>query len=352
MKLLSFGTVTNGQEQKHLGALVSGDTESGSIFDLTSATHALLLSRGVSNDEAGAQARELCPASALGFIRGGEKSRELAESAVSYVQKSGISQSPSGRQIQYTASDITFLPAISQPPLLRDFMSFEDHLLNVFPKLNRPIPDEWYRRPVYYKGNPSSIGAHKQVIEFPEYAEYLDLEFEFAIVLGKSGINIKEDSAREHIYGYTIYNDFSARAIQSAEMTVGLGPAKGKDFVGAHVLGPVLVTADEIPNPYALAMRGWVNGDQWTNGSSSAMNWKFEEMIAYASWNEELQVGEVFGSGTVGNGSGAEQDKVLNPGDVIKLEMTEIGFLENRLVRNKPFIGSLEYPFKRNMGAS
>ena len=74
-------------------------------------------------------------------------------------------------------------------------------------------------------------------------------------------------------------------------------------------------------------------------------------MIAYASWNEQLQVGEVFGSGTVGNGSGAEQDKVLNSGDVIRLEMTNIGALENRLVRNKPFIGSLEYPFKRNLGA-
>ncbi len=106
-----------------------------------------------------------------------------------------------------------------------------------------------------------------------------------------------------------------------------------------------------IPDPYSLAMHGWVNGEQWTDGSSSAMNWKFEEMIAYASWNEHLQVGEVFGSGTVGNGSGAEQDKVLNPGDVIRLEMTNIGRLENRLVRTKPFIGSLEYPFKRNLGA-
>jgi 2-keto-4-pentenoate hydratase/2-oxohepta-3-ene-1,7-dioic acid hydratase in catechol pathway len=81
------------------------------------------------------------------------------------------------------------------------------------------------------------------------------------------------------------------------------------------------------------------------------MNWKFEEMIAYASWHEQLQVGEVFGSGTVGDGSGAEQDKVLNPGDVIRLEMAKIGVLENRLIRNKPCIGTLEYPFKRSMGA-
>ena len=351
MKLLSFETVTGNERRRHLGALVDGDADTGLVIDLTAASHALLLSQGVPSDEAFSRSRQLCPPSARAFIEGGEKSRELAEKSLASALQSGVANAPDGAVIRHRASEVTVAPAISQPPLLRDFMSFEDHLLNVFPKLNRPIPEEWYRRPVYYKGNPSSIGAHKQVIEFPEYAEFLDLEFEFAIVIGKSGVNIKEDDARKHIYGYTIYNDFSARAIQSAEMTVGLGPAKGKDFVGAHVLGPVLVTADEIADPYSLAMRGWVNGEQWTDGSSSAMNWKFEEMIAYASWNEELQVGEVFGSGTVGNGSGAEQDKVLNPGDVIRLEMTTIGVLENRLVRNKPFIGSLEYPFKRNMGA-
>lgn len=351
MKLLSFEVGSGSDRRQHLGALVEGDADSGLVIDLTNAAHSLLLSKGSPTGVAESKAHQLCPPNALDFIEGGAQSRELAEEALAAALGSGTERTPAGEMIRFRAADLTIRPAISRPPLLRDFMSFEDHLLNVFPKLNRPIPDEWYRRPVFYKGNPSSIGAHRQVIEFPEYAEFLDLEFEFAIVIGKSGVNIKEDDARNHIYGYTIYNDFSARAIQSAEMTVGLGPAKGKDFVGAHVLGPVLVTADEIADPYALSMRGWVNGEQWTDGSSSAMNWKFEEMIAYASWNEELQVGEVFGSGTVGNGSGAEQDKVLNPGDVIRLEMTTIGALENRLVRSKPFIGSLEYPFKRNQGA-
>jgi 2-keto-4-pentenoate hydratase/2-oxohepta-3-ene-1,7-dioic acid hydratase in catechol pathway len=351
MKLLSYETVTNGERRQHLGALVEGDADSGLVIDLGAAAHSLLHSHGILGDVAKNNADQLCPPSALGFVAGAERSREFAEDALAAALQNGWENSPTGAQVRHQTEAVQILPAITRPPLLRDFMSFENHLLNVFPKLNRPIPEEWYRRSVYYKGNPSSIGAHRQDIEFPEYAEFLDLEFEFALIIGKSGINIKEDNARGHIYGYTIYNDFSARAIQSAEMTVGLGPAKGKDFVGAHVLGPVLVTADEIPDPYSLAMRGWVNGEQWTNGSSSDMNWKFEEMIAYASWHEQLQVGEVFGSGTVGDGSGAEQDKVLNPGDVIRLEMTKIGVLENRLVRNKPYIGTLEYPFKRNMGA-
>ena len=140
-------------------------------------------------------------------------------------------------------------------------------------------------------------------------------------MIGKSGIDIKVENARDYIYGYTIYNDFSARAIQSQEMSVGLGPAKGKDFVGAHVLGPVLVTADEIKDPYSLAMKAWINGVQWTDGNTNDMHWKFEQMIAYGSQDEELQVGEVFGSGTCANGSGAEQGKHLVSGDVIELEM-------------------------------
>jgi 2-keto-4-pentenoate hydratase/2-oxohepta-3-ene-1,7-dioic acid hydratase in catechol pathway len=345
MKLLAFETVTSEGKRRHLGALIEGDADTGQIIDLTSASRALLASQGVSKEESERVTDLLCPPSTLRFIEGGGRAREHAENAVEQVLTQGWDKSPTNEVIRYSASEIKHLPAIIKPPLLRDFMAFEDHLLNVFPKLNRPIPDEWYRRPVYYKGNPSSIGAHKQEIEFPEYAEHLDLEFEFAIVIGKGGANIKVDDARKHIYGYTIYNDFSARAIQSAEMTVGLGPAKGKDFIGAHVLGPVLVTADEIADPYDLSMKCWINGEQWTNGSSAKMKWKFEQMITYASWNEELQVGEVFGSGTVGDGSGAEQDKVLNPGDVITLEMTTLGTLKNRVVRNKPFSGSLEYPF-------
>ena len=336
MKLLSFATVTSVGRTRHLGALVSGDADSGEVIDLTAASRTLLASEGL--DEIGAEriTNALCPASTLGFIQGGDRARDLAEKAVAAVLKNGWERAPNLAQIRYKAADIAHLPAITAPPLLRDFMSFEKHLLNVFPKLNREIPAEWYKRPVFYKGNAASIGAHKQEIEFPEYAEVLDLEFEFAIVIGKSGIDIKVENARDHIYGYTIYNDFSARAIQSQEMSVGLGPAKGKDFVAAHVLGPVLVTADEIKDPYSLAMKAWINGVQWTDGNTNDMHWKFEQMIAYASWNEHLQVGEVFGSGTVGDGSGAEQDKVLNPGDVIELDVAGIGKLSNKVVRNKP----------------
>ena len=333
MKLLSFEVTGVTGREVRLGALVKGDADKGQIIDLTAAAQTLFASDGMSAAGRDRLANALVPPVVLHFIQGGERSREAAEKAVEFVLRSGDEFSPNGGKISYSTNEIKHMPAISNPPLLRDFMAFEQHLLNIFPKLNRPIPEEWYKRPVYYKGNSSSIGAHGQEVKFPQYADKLDLEFEFAAIIGKGGVNISEGSARNHIYGYTIYNDLSARDIQALEMTVGLGPAKGKDFIGAHVLGPVIVTADEIKDPYDLSMKATINSEIWSQTSSSGMHWKFEQMIAYASIDEELQVGEVFGSGTCANGSGAEQGKHLVSGDVIELEMSGLGKLSNRVVK-------------------
>ncbi len=332
MKLVSFETTGDQGRAAHLGALVTGDADTGELVDLASATRALLAAEGITHEGARRITAALVPGSLLGFIEGGARSRDLADEALAAALEHGWERDPSGARIRYDASEITHLPAISDPPLLRDFMAFEKHLLNVFPKLGREIPDEWYRRPVYYKGNPSAIGAHEQDVTIPAYADQLDLEFEFAAIIGRAGVDIAEEDALSHIFGYTIYDDFSARDIQAAEMTVGLGPAKGKDFLGAHVLGPVVVTADELGDPYSLGMSALVNGVEWTDGSSADMHWKFEQMIAYASRDELVRVGEVFGSGTVGDGSGAEQGKWLEPGDVVELTVEGIGTLRNRVV--------------------
>jgi 2-keto-4-pentenoate hydratase/2-oxohepta-3-ene-1,7-dioic acid hydratase in catechol pathway len=136
----------------------------------------------------------------------------------------------------------------------------------------------------------------------------------------------------EHIFGYMIYNDFSARAIQSREMSVGLGPAKGKDFARGHVLGPWLITPDEIPDVYNLRMIARINGEVWCDSNSGTIHWTFADMLTHASRDEELHPGEVFGSGTVGWGSGAERGTFLKRGDVVELEVEGIGVLRNRVV--------------------
>lgn len=335
MRFVSFETDGDAGRVPHLGVLVSGDADSGELLDLTVAARALFASEAIGAEAAARIAAALVPPSLLGMIEGGPRSRDLAEQAVQSTLERGWETDALGARIRYATEDITHLPAITAPPLLRDFMAFEKHLLNVFPKLGREIPEEWYRRPVYYKGNPSAIGAHRQDVAIPSYEECLDFEFEFAAIIGTAGVDIPESEALSHVFGYTVYDDFSARVIQSAEMTVGLGPAKGKDFIAAHVLGPVVVTADELGDPYSLAMTAMVNGEQWTDGSTSDMHWRFEQMIAYASRDERVRVGEVFGSGTVGDGSGTEHGRALGAGDLVELTVEGIGTLRNRIVAGR-----------------
>jgi 2-keto-4-pentenoate hydratase/2-oxohepta-3-ene-1,7-dioic acid hydratase in catechol pathway len=332
MRLLQFATTSDAGRRHHLGALVDGSADEGTVVDVAAAVRSMLEHDGVSRAGIAALGPALGPDGMLEFIEGGAATRDAAERALEHVATSGAERDPSGARLHYDAATLELLPAITGPPMLRDFMAFEQHLLNVFPRLGREIPPEWYERPVYYKANTGSLGAHRQSIGFPGYAQRLDFEFEFAAILGRDGTNIREDRAGAHIFGYTIYNDLSAREIQQREMTVGLGPAKGKDFHGAHVLGPVVVTADEFADPYALAMTGTVNDAIWTTGSSADMHWRFEQMIAYASSYEPLRAGEVFGSGTVGGGSGAEQDRWLEPGDVVSLTVAGLGTLTNRVI--------------------
>jgi 2-keto-4-pentenoate hydratase/2-oxohepta-3-ene-1,7-dioic acid hydratase in catechol pathway len=163
----------------------------------------------------------------------------------------------------------------------------------------------------------------------------MDFELEFGVFLSKPGRNISVEKAREHIFGYTIYNDFSARDTQFEEMQGMLGPAKGKSFDAGNVLGPWIVTADEIPDPYHLEMTARVNGEVWTNSTSSGMLHSFEDIIAYVSRGETLRAGEFFGSGTVGGGCGLELDRWLKHGDVVELEVGSIGILRNRVLREE-----------------
>lgn len=113
-----------------------------------------------------------------------------------------------------------------------------------------------------------------------------------------------------------------------------LGPAKGKDFDNDNAMGPCIVTADEIGDPYDLTMTARVNGEEWSRGHTGAMHWKFEDTIAFASKSETLHPGEVFGSGTVGNGCGLELMRFLDDGDTVELEIEKIGVLRNQVVRS------------------
>jgi 2-keto-4-pentenoate hydratase/2-oxohepta-3-ene-1,7-dioic acid hydratase in catechol pathway len=250
---------------------------------------------------------------------------------------------------------VRLLAPLPLPAQMRDFLCFEKHLLQSFARLRQvraaaapdpenalremeaqgtfSVPKIWYERPSFYKPSRFAICGTDQDVVWPAYSQTIDYELEFACVIGTAGRDIPKDKARAHIFGYTIFNDLSARDEQSQEMLGNLGPGKGKDFDNSKPIGPCIVTADEIPDPYALEMVVRVNGEERGRGNSREMHWKYEDCIAFVSRSETVHPGELFCSGTVGNGSGLETGRFLEAGDVVELEVEKIGVLRNRIVR-------------------
>jgi 2-keto-4-pentenoate hydratase/2-oxohepta-3-ene-1,7-dioic acid hydratase in catechol pathway len=210
----------------------------------------------------------------------------------------------------------------------RDFYAHEKHVAKGFEKRGEPIPPEWYEIPAYYKGATSGFIGTGEIIPWPSYTNKLDYELEMGMIIGSDGKNIKAENAYKHIFGYTVFNDISARDIQKKEMAIRLGPAKGKDF--CSIMGPVIITADEFgekdPN---LLMTAHINGSEWSRGYSGESHYSWAQMIEHASKEEWILATDFFGSGTVGTGCGLELDKWIQPGDLIELEIDTIGKLRN-----------------------
>ncbi len=273
----------------------------------------------------------LTPTDMTELVAGGALTLDAAKATVAWAEAAP----ERAAEAMLTTDRMIPLPVLPRPPLIRDFMAFEKHLQNIFPRLGRDIPPEWYNLPVYYKGNPSAVGADGDEVTIPDGCAEMDFEFELAAVIGRGGVDIARENALDHLFGFTIYNDFSARDIQKREMSVGLGPAKGKDFARAHVFGPCLVTMDEVGDIYEKRASATVNGAPWCEGVVGDMHWRFEDMIAHASRNEPLVPGEIFGSGTFGDGSAAERGEMLKPGDRIELTIEGLGTLTNTVVAGK-----------------
>src|ERR1700722_703996 len=194
------------------------------------------------------------------------------------------------------------------------------------------VPAIFYKQPIYYKANRFAVIGTDDEVVWPDYSKFLDFELEFGVFIKDKVTDAPKEGALKHVFGYTIFNDMSARDAQALEMEGRLGPAKGKDFDTGNPMGPCLVTADEIPDPYDLTMIARVNGEEWGRGNSGSMYWKFEDLISYISRSETLYPGEFLGSGTVGNGCGLEHMRFIKPGDLIELEVERIGVLRNRVV--------------------
>jgi 2-keto-4-pentenoate hydratase/2-oxohepta-3-ene-1,7-dioic acid hydratase in catechol pathway len=229
-----------------------------------------------------------------------------------------------------TAVEGARLLAPLRPRSLRDFLTFEGHLNNALSRLGRPIPEEWFDVPAYYKGMPDTVIGPDAVIPWPRYTDRRDHELELAAVIGREGTDITREHALEHVFGWTIWNDVSARDVQVRELPIGMGPAKAKVWDGSNVLGPCIVTADELDGT-SVRMAVRVNGETWGEDTSANMHHTFADLIAYASQAQRLYPGEVLGSGTAAGGSGIELDRRLGEGDVVELEVEGIGVLRNTI---------------------
>ena len=247
---------------------------------------------------------------------------------------------------------LRLLSPVPVPESIRDFVTFPGHILGApvalralaaeigIPVMHTSgaaateIPAVFTRQPNYYKGNRFTVIGTNADVERPRDSQFLDYELEFGAFIASDAKNVSPARAGAHIFGYAIFNDFSARDIQVREIGGMTGPCKSKDFDTGNAIGPWIVTPDEISDVYNLSMTSRVNGEVWCSGTSNGMIHSFEEMIAYVSRDEPLRPGEFFGSGTVGGGTGMEINRYLKPGDVMELEVQGLGVLRNRIIES------------------
>jgi 2-keto-4-pentenoate hydratase/2-oxohepta-3-ene-1,7-dioic acid hydratase in catechol pathway len=238
---------------------------------------------------------------------------------------------------------------IPVPPSIRDYMAFEEHVRNCRLSRGRDVDPGWYELPVFYFTNPAAVHGPADDVAISPGTRQFDYELEVAAVIGREGRDLDPRQAEQHIAGYLILCDWSARDVQFAEMTQLLGPAKGKD--AATSLGPALVTPDELAgyrkgNAFDLAMTASVNGRPYSAGNLSEIYWSFGQMISYASRGTRVVPGDVIGSGTVGTGCilelsglhGSDRYPWLRPGDEVRLEVAHLGAVSARILPAGPVV--------------
>jgi 2-keto-4-pentenoate hydratase/2-oxohepta-3-ene-1,7-dioic acid hydratase in catechol pathway len=325
MKLASFQVQTPVGRFTRIGHVQQDNT----LVDLSSAYAALRSHEGEPQPYRLAEA--IVPPDMKRFIEAGNTALKEAQRAVSYVLEERPGEGPQGETLVFAMSDVILLPPLPHPNSLRDFILFEGHFRRAYDAMGIDPPEAWYKMPIYYKGNAASILGHEEDLIWPGYTEKLDYELEMAMIIGKEGRNIKGEDAGDYIFGFSCFNDFSARDIQSDEMSCRLGPAKGKDFGTA--IGPWIVTKDEVGDFHNLNMTARVNGEVWSQGNCREMYHSWERMIQHVSMEETIYPSDVFGSGTANRGCGLEIDRWLQPNDVVEIEIENVGVLRNRVVR-------------------
>jgi 2-keto-4-pentenoate hydratase/2-oxohepta-3-ene-1,7-dioic acid hydratase in catechol pathway len=324
MKLVTFSLPTLLGPVDRVGAL-SNDR----VVDLADAYAWHLSEQGVLDARELAEA--IIPADMTKFLSRWPLAREAAELALAFAARHPHNaSSPFGGRLWYAPGEYRLRIPI-RPRRIKDYLTYERHKKKAMERRGLPMPDLWYEMPTYTNRNICGLADPGEDIAWPSYSQKLDFEFELAVVIGRKGRDVAAKDAGDYIAGFTIYNDFSARDIQANESAIGAGVGKSKDFDQGNVLGPCIVTPDEIePGNIDMVLR--VNGEDWSRGNTKGMKFSWGQIIENASRGETIFPGDVFASGTMDNGCCLELERWLAPGAVIEMEAKGIGILQNRVV--------------------
>jgi 2-keto-4-pentenoate hydratase/2-oxohepta-3-ene-1,7-dioic acid hydratase in catechol pathway len=219
-------------------------------------------------------------------------------------------------------SAIRLLAPIPRPPRIFCVgLNYRDHAVES--KMELP------KVPTIFLKLPSAVIGTGDSVRIPAITQQPDYEVEFALVIGAPGSNIAKENWLEHVFGYTVLNDISARDVQLATSQWTLG----KSFDTFCPIGPAIVTTDEIPDPHALDIQLSIGGEVLQHSNTRELIFKAPDLIAYISSVTELQPGDVISTGTpAGVGLGRNPRRWIRPGETMTAEVQHIGQLTNPVV--------------------
>ena len=303
----------------------------GRIADLEGA-FAACLAREISRDRARELARAMAPASALAFIEGGGTSLAAARRALEFAEATPNASGPRGEKILFAPGDVKLLAPLPRP---RKFIAAgKNHLSHQKEMQGREDPDQ-PKLPIAHVQFASTVVGPDETVAMPKETRHMDYEVELAVVIGRRAWNVPKDRARDYVFGYTIFNDLTDRDMYRGEYFDGgaIG-CLGKNFAGFSPMGPVLVTKDEIADPYNLCLRSRVNGELRQDGSAKTFQYNIEDQVSH--WSRiGLDPGDMLGTGTPGGvAAGRKKGETpwwLKKGDLVECEIENIGVLRTRI---------------------
>ena len=286
--------------------------------------------RAHGDDDGGTSGEPLVAREMVAFFESGAQGRARAEQALAvaddYQRRGDELTAADGTRAVLPVADVRLLAPVPRPRRIRDYLTYTEHAAGS----GLAVPPAFAAMPICYKCNVETVIGPDEPLLWPSYTSQLDFELELGFFSSGGGRDLTPAEAADRIAGVTIFNDVSARDIQFFEMSLTIGPSKGKDFCTA--MGPCVLTMDEV-DEWAVQMSARVNGEVWAAGTTKNRQFSFAEVLAWASLDETVYPGEFFALGTVGGGCGLELDRWIQPGDVVELEASGVGVLRNTVGR-------------------